>query len=84
MASDPQLTLIKKKSSATKQILTCKCSRSGCLKMYCECFTMGRLCDESCSCKNCHNIVENKNKIMLARKNIKNRNPLAFKPKVEN
>ena len=83
MALDPQLTLLKKKST-TVETLTCKCSRSKCLKMYCECFTQGRFCDENCSCKNCHNLEHNVDKIRAARRNIRNRNPQAFKPKVQN
>ena len=52
--------------------------------MYCECFTQGRFCDESCNCVNCLNTEENEKTIKESRKNIRNRNPLAFKPKVQN
>ena len=71
-----------KAKSTTVATLTCKCSKSRCLKMYCECFTQGRFCDETCSCKNCSNTPDKTNEIKLARKAIRNRNPLAFKPKV--
>ena len=81
MSQDPSLNVLKKKS-ATVAKLTCKCSRSGCLKMYCECFTIGRFCDSTCSCKNCHNYEGNEEVIKAARKAIRSRNPLAFKPKV--
>ena len=81
MALDPQLTLLKRKST-TVETLTCKCSRSKCLKMYCECFTQGRFCDESCACVNCENIEANTDTIRKARRNIRNRNPQAFRPKV--
>eukprot|EP01015_Nassula_variabilis_P027140 TRINITY_DN5511_c0_g1_i5.p2 TRINITY_DN5511_c0_g1~~TRINITY_DN5511_c0_g1_i5.p2 ORF type:complete len:248 (-),score=19.57 TRINITY_DN5511_c0_g1_i5:152-895(-) len=37
----------------------CKCSRSQCLKMYCQCFAGGKMCTGSCKCKNCHNNQEN-------------------------
>lgn len=50
--------------------------------MYCECFTQGRFCDESCSCKNCCNNENHTDDIRKQRKNIRTRNPLAFKPKV--
>lgn len=61
--SDPALSLLKEKTSTVKN-LTCKCSRSKCLKMYCECFTQGRYCNESCSCINCCNTKEYKIEIM--------------------
>ena len=64
--------------------LKCTCNKSKCIKMYCECFTAGRFCDESCSCTNCHNKPEFEKMIREARKNIRNRNPLAFKAKDKN
>lgn len=81
MALDSQLTMLKQKSS-TVASLTCKCNKSRCLKMYCECFTVGRFCDKNCLCKNCANVVENTSMIRNARKAIRNRNPQAFKPKI--
>jgi phosphatidate phosphatase PAH1 len=78
---DTQLTLIKQKTTTVGD-LTCKCSKSKCLKMYCECFTQGRYCDKTCSCIGCSNTPENVEKIKNARKNIRQRNPQAFKPKV--
>lgn len=36
--SDPSLTVLKEKTETVKN-LACKCSKSKCLKMYCECFT---------------------------------------------
>ena len=52
--------------------------------MYCECFTIGRFCDESCMCKNCANTPDKADEIKKARKAIRTRNPQAFKPKIHN
>ena len=34
----------------------CTCSKTGCRKKYCYCFSKGRLCD-GCECKNCQNCI---------------------------
>lgn len=36
----------------------CNCSKSGCLKNYCECFKLGTVCGTSCSCEGCKNIQQ--------------------------
>ena len=79
--SDIALTVIRQKTSSVKT-LTCKCAKSKCLKMYCECFTAGRFCDENCSCVNCCNDQDHKDEIIKIKKAIRNRNPMAFRPKV--
>jgi len=81
MALDLQLTLLKKKSTGCENV-KCKCTKSKCLKMYCECFTLGRFCDETCACVDCSNMAHNQDAIKKARKAIRTRNPQAFKPKV--
>src|SRR4051794_25356281 len=41
--------------------LSCKCKNSQCLKLYCDCFSVGRFCDPKiCSCQGCSNNTENK------------------------
>lgn len=37
---------------------TCRCSRSKCLKGYCDCFNAGKYCNEYCKCLNCSNKTE--------------------------
>lgn len=35
---------------------TCKCAKSKCLKLYCDCFQSGRMCDpDKCECNSCMN-----------------------------
>jgi hypothetical protein len=33
----------------------CHCAKSRCLKLYCDCFSAGRLCGARCSCQKCAN-----------------------------
>lgn len=39
-----------------KQIIktSCTCTKTGCIKKYCACFSIGRFC-QGCECKNCQN-----------------------------
>ena len=37
---------------------SCKCKKSKCLKLYCECFAGGRVCNGKCKCEDCSNMVE--------------------------
>ena len=39
----------------------CNCSKSNCLKKYCECFKAGLLCTSSCRCRICDNIEKKDN-----------------------
>jgi len=62
--------------------MRCNCQKSKCLKLYCECFAAGELC-YGCNCCNCANIAENANFRSLIINQMKDRNPIAFKPKSE-
>ncbi|KAL0717665.1 hypothetical protein Bca4012_066987 [Brassica carinata] len=60
----------------------CRCKKSKCLKLYCDCFAAGLYCVEPCSCQNCFNRPMHEDVVMKARRNVEARNPLAFAPKV--
>jgi len=62
--------------------LKCKCKKSRCLKLYCECFKAQGYCGAGCSCSGCSNREENKDEIILARESILSRNPHAFAEKI--
>jgi len=59
----------------------CNCKRSNCLKLYCECFTSKEYC-KNCNCTGCYNNVENDSARNLAIKEVLERNPTGFKPKI--
>ncbi|XP_002124866.2 protein lin-54 homolog [Ciona intestinalis] len=59
----------------------CNCTKSMCLKLYCECFANGHFCD-SCNCINCHNNLEFDTDRSKAIKSCLERNPMAFRPKI--
>lgn len=46
---------INQTSGIRKHSRGCRCTRSKCLKRYCECFREGMSCTEDCECKDCHN-----------------------------
>ncbi|XP_068460025.1 spexin prohormone 2 isoform X2 [Clinocottus analis] len=58
----------------------CHCTRSQCLKLYCECFANGVMCS-NCDCSNCHNNAEHEVNHLKAIKLCLGRNPDAFKSK---
>ncbi|XP_041853476.1 spexin prohormone 2 isoform X1 [Melanotaenia boesemani] len=59
----------------------CHCTRSQCLKLYCECFANGMMCS-SCNCSNCHNNTKHNDEREKAIKLCLDRNPNAFRPKI--
>ena len=60
----------------------CNCKNSRCLKLYCECFASGRYC-EGCNCVLCNNNKESEAVRQAAVEAILERNPNAFRPKIQ-
>lgn len=60
----------------------CNCSKSKCLKLYCECFRRGEYCSPVCQCNHCHNKEEYNDVRQKAVRLALDRNEDAFKPKV--
>jgi hypothetical protein len=61
---------------------TCNCKKSKCLKLYCDCFALGLGCGPECNCCDCSNHEENDER-KSAMDSILERNPYAFKPKIQ-
>ncbi|XP_048013984.1 uncharacterized protein tesmin isoform X5 [Megalobrama amblycephala] len=59
----------------------CNCTKSQCLKLYCECFANGEVCN-NCKCVNCYNNTEHDSERSQAIKACLERNPGAFRPKI--
>lgn len=47
--------LAMKRRCSEEEIIVCNCSRSACLKKYCECFKAGKKCGSKCNCNGCKN-----------------------------
>ena len=57
----------------------CKCKKSKCLKLYCECFSNGLTCKDSCSCNNCNNkTIESNTEREVAIQSLLSKNPNVF------
>lgn len=56
----------------------CNCTKSQCLKLYCDCFAAGEFC-ANCNCKDCLNDQENEHERQKAIRSCLERNPNAFK-----
>lgn len=63
----PLPTTMKAKSKSRKENDTpdegmqCKCKKSQCLKLYCDCFASNKYCNPSCKCHDCMNSKDSEN-----------------------
>lgn len=82
--SNPQFLSSDMKSASknTSGKTTCNCKKSKCLKLYCDCFALGLGCGPDCNCTDCSNHEDNDER-KLAMEAILDRNPQAFKPKIQ-
>lgn len=65
----------------TKPLVTCNCSKSKCLKMYCKCFAKGLVCGIDCDCSDCFNNNEHEEIRQKIVNEILEKNPKAFDSK---
>ena len=80
--SSAKISAAKLKASKSRQgrPKKCNCTRSKCLKLYCDCFSVGQLCD-GCNCQDCGNTEANREEIDKARKSVLKRSKNAFAAK---
>uniref|UniRef100_A0A1B6L2K0 CRC domain-containing protein n=2 Tax=Graphocephala atropunctata TaxID=36148 RepID=A0A1B6L2K0_9HEMI len=80
-----QPTLKSKVSSETPNGIRprkpCNCTKSQCLKLYCDCFANGEFCFQ-CNCNSCFNNLDHEEERQRAIKACLERNPNAFRPKI--
>jgi len=73
--------------SPPRTTLACKCKNTQCLKLYCQCFQTGTVCDELiCQCKDCHNTIKEsqpRGSRTIAIHEILHRRPDAFEPRLK-
>jgi len=64
-----------------KEDLKCKCVKTNCLKLYCDCFRQDKQCNSNCGCLECKNTVDESGptgRRTLARNEILKTRPLIF------
>eukprot|EP00742_Colponemidia_sp_Colp-10_P010622 GILJ01011683.1.p1 GENE.GILJ01011683.1~~GILJ01011683.1.p1 ORF type:complete len:393 (+),score=34.24 GILJ01011683.1:88-1266(+) len=81
-SSTPPATVPATTPSPAPKRNPCNCRKSRCLKLYCECFAAGTNC-VGCNCVGCCNNPQNEEERRDAINATLERNPTAFKPKIE-
>ncbi|XP_028161657.1 protein lin-54 homolog isoform X3 [Ostrinia furnacalis] len=69
------------KSDFMRPRRACNCTKSQCLKLYCDCFANGEFCNR-CNCNNCYNNLNYEELRQKAIRACLERNPNAFRPKI--
>ncbi|KRX39156.1 Protein lin-54 [Trichinella murrelli] len=78
--STPEAPVLKRRQVINNR-RPCNCTKSQCLKLYCDCFANGEFCS-NCHCTNCLNNLTNELDRSRAIKSCLERNPMAFQPKI--
>lgn len=73
----------KKQKQSLEEKTGCTCQKSKCLKLYCQCFANGEVCQDHCRCTECENKKENQGARFLSIQAALQRNPRAFDNKFE-
>ena len=62
----------------SKKKFQCRCKKSNCLKLYCDCFANGEKCI-GCNCVNCSNVIGNEVNIKKVYDEVVGKNPVSMK-----
>jgi len=81
LAQDKTRVLTNIEPAGVRPRKPCNCTKSQCLKLYCDCFANGEFC-HNCNCNNCLNNLQNEDERQKSIKQCLDRNPNAFKPKI--
>lgn len=77
--SEPDLDVVE--ANGIRPRKPCNCTKSMCLKLYCDCFANGEFCHQ-CNCTTCYNNLIHEEERQRAIKSCLERNPTAFRPKI--